>query len=117
MDIAMPHTSCVGRSVQFVGQSRNARWMAWQDRRWTSINIQCAALADIATLIDTPSRSTVANWRNGELPGSDYLIDLIDAFPSLKRIFWREEQSGRAEQLLAKLDQMEADISNLRELL
>lgn len=63
------------------------------------------------------SHSTMAEWRNGVIPEGETLLDLIEAFPSLKHIFWREDQTDRAKALVSKLDALEAQIAEVRELL
>ena len=63
------------------------------------------------------SRSTHCNWRAGEFPESHTLIDLVDAFPSLHLVFWPDSEKAKAEKALAKFDELEARLNELRAML
>lgn len=109
----MNNTQLIGQTVRSVGQSRNARWMRWQDNRWTSAAMQMVAMSPAIER----SRSTHATWRNGVIPDGDTILRLVDAYPSLKAVFWPEQVTSEARRIADELDALEAAISKIREAL
>jgi len=103
----------IGQPVRNFGQSRKARWMRWQ-KSWATVREQQTAFDNAGI---SRSHSTIALWRNGDVPEGDTVFDVVAAFPELKKILWPEQQAARAEDILSKLDALDAQISELRSIL
>lgn len=114
MEIAMPSTNRIGQPIRLIGQSRNARWMNWQAENWTYPRQQISEFAEHGI---ERSRSTFAHWRNGVFPETETLMRLIDIYPELKRLFWPETQTPRAQVILKDLDALSETITALRSIL